>query len=114
MVIFKDSVRLKVWTPAISYILDCIEDISIRKYPWAPPDFVITSVNDGDHLPNSRHYTNEAIDIRSKNFRSIDDKDYFRHFLSHKLGPKFTVLFEYIGTDKEHFHVQVKKGEIFP
>jgi hypothetical protein len=84
----------------------------------------ITSIYDGTHLPDSRHYLGEAIDIRAKNFNKMAEKIQFRGELESALnthplalaqgaGGSFRVLLENPGGDNEHFHVQVKKGRTF-
>ena len=73
-------------------------------------ELVITSINDGQHMEGSRHYKNQAIDIRSKNFPNRDSKRQFRAKLEEMLGPGFRVLLENEGLDNEHFHAQVRKG----
>jgi len=108
---FKDNCRFKNWTPALSEIIDAL-DFVMNNYDWIP-QLVITSINDSDHIHNSRHYTDEALDVRSRNFPNID-KLRFVQIVEEKLGDKFTVLFEGEGTTNEHFHIQVAKGETYP
>ncbi len=114
MVIFKDTVRIKVWTPALSTIFEVLAEIDEVRYNWCPADLTITSINDSSHMNGSRHYTNEAVDVRSKSFKMPDDKEYFRVLAGKKLGDKFTVLFENVGLEHEHFHIQVRKGTNYP
>ena len=71
-----------------------------------------TSINDSTHVKGSRHYTNEALDLRSKNFRR-EHKPLFREHLQSRLGPQFTVLLEHEGGTDEHYHVQVKRGTTY-
>lgn len=110
---FKEGVRIKRWTLALEEILNAIRIVQ-ERYDWVPEIVVITSINDSNHMLGSRHYKDEALDIRSKNFKESIDKLMFQSVLGDELGPKFTVLFESKGTPNEHFHVQVKKGEVFP
>lgn len=115
MILIKDdSVRLKKLTPALAYIFQRLSMINQRRIPDYPIDFVITSINDGTHSPDSRHYRDEACDLRSKNFLNNDSKNHFRLLLQMELGDKFTVLLENLGLNNEHFHIQVKKGMTFP
>ena len=119
MIAFKAGVWLKQTNKALVFICHCIlhaHSLSSR----VPKVLVITSINDGRHSKNSRHYTDEAIDLRSKNFPSKNSKFTFRRFLEEELNslsgykePKFRVLLEYLGKPNEHFHIQVKKGETF-
>lgn len=106
MVTFKEGVRFKVWTPALSWILDTLVYIDER----IEQDIIVTSVNDGQHMIGSRHYTNEAIDIRTHN---LVDKPKVVSLLISAIGAKFTVLLENPDTTNEHIHIQVKKGETF-
>lgn len=76
-------------------------------------DLVITSGNDSRHGANSRHYVDEAIDVRSHNFASRAAKREFRATFEAALGPQFRVLLECEGTANEHFHAQVRKGHVY-
>lgn len=111
--------RIDVYSEAIHWILVCLHSIAQIPGEEVPNEITITSINDSLHGKGSRHYLNEAMDIRSKNFRSKNAKLYFAARLhamlnSHQDDPnKFTVLFENEGAPEEHFHVQVRKGESF-
>lgn len=114
------KVRFNNLTPAMAYMLFAIERFSNI---WSFPDeLVITSINDGVHGEKSRHYTDEAIDIRSKNFPDLELKKVFRRKLEHHLNNfyvaaisnRFRVLLEDVGEPNEHFHIQVKKGMKYP
>ena len=109
-----NSVVFTELTPSLAYILYALEKFHRTNRVDQPTDLVITSMNDSEHSPNSRHYKNEAIDLRSKNFKSLEDKKIFRYELELTLGPFFTVILENEGTENEHFHIQVKKGLTFP
>jgi hypothetical protein len=126
MIIFKPTVRIGKLTPAIKWILDCLYEIDSAGHEYVPKEIWITSANDSVHSynPLSRHFTDEAVDVRSLNFRNRDCKMKFVRMLSSLLNShiddpnKFTVLFEedkphteYVET--EHFHVQVRKGMRF-
>lgn len=127
MITFKENVKFVKLTPALVWMLYALEEFH-REYTGIQPDtIVITSVNDSRHLPNSRHYQDEALDIRSKNFPTLDSKRVFRktfesflnkHPLLDSYTPirtnKFRVILESEMSDNEHFHAQVKKGASFP
>lgn len=106
------TVKFKSLTPAMAWILYRLENFH-RVMMHGKPNLVITSINDGTHAPNSRHYIDEAIDIRSKNFESLQDKLDFCARFEDMLGPKFRVMLENIDQPNEHFHVQVRKGLAF-
>ena len=109
---FKATVRLKRWTKAIHRMFDAVEQ-TMNMFVWCP-EIVITSINDSVHGAKSRHYTDEAIDLRTRNFTNEADKIAFIIELRAELGPKFTVLHESRGTSNEHIHVQVVKGGTYP
>lgn len=122
----KPDVRLKAITPGLGWILYALE-LFVRHCPYAPDEVVITSINDGAHGADSRHYLDEAIDIRSRNFK-VEVREKFRQELEGYLnanpvalakndGHLFRVLIETIatpGASAEHFHVQVTKGKFYP
>ncbi len=104
-VLFKPGVRIKEFSPEIERILH-----HLRRLP-APVDAIwVTSINDSKHMTLSKHYTNQAVDIRSKNFPSLKEKRAYQKALQALLGPQFSVLFEYVGEPNEHFHSQLRKG----
>lgn len=116
MVRFKSAnVRARFHRPAIAYMLAVLSALDDEMPPTAKPytgDLVITSVNDSGHGTNSRHYVDEALDVRTHNFRSRNAKRDFRAILEAKLGDQFRVLLENEGTPNEHLHVQVRKGHV--
>lgn len=73
---------------------------------------VITAGSDGQHLPSSRHYTLEAVDLRTKHYTE-GQRASFLAALERELGPDFTVLLEGEGTENEHAHVQPRKGTVY-
>ena len=66
----------------------------------------ITSGTDGKHMKGSRHYTVEAIDIRSKNFPSKRAKQEFIAAVLLRLGPGYEMFLEQEGKSQEHFHLE--------
>ncbi|HYE87468.1 MAG TPA: hypothetical protein VEA16_13995 [Vicinamibacterales bacterium] len=104
----KPTVRFKAFTPALLRILRGV--FTVAQACTDVPDVVITSANDSTHSPKSRHYTNEAVDLRSRSFPSSTAKQRFAALLRAELGPAFTVLYEGAGTPQEHWHIQPKKG----
>lgn len=119
MILFKDGVRIKRLTPALMRILTVLfqEDAKpamLGRFARLPDDLVVTAIADGKHLPTSRHYTDEAIDLRTHNFPSRDARREFRQYLAAALGDQFTVMFEDAGTSNEHIHIQPKKGTTYP
>jgi hypothetical protein len=89
-------------------LLRTLSDLSHRD----ARDYVITSGNDSTHSPNSRHYVNEAIDVRTNTF-TRDFKRDLRQRFSDALGAQFSVIIEDEGKPNEHMHAQVRKSHVF-
>lgn len=108
---FKDGVRLNADAPAIAFILAAL-NLAARDVDLKLPEdgLIITAGRDGQHMEGSKHYTDEAIDLRSHNFPSRAAAVVFVSRLGSILGRRFSVLFEDAGTSNEHFHIQVRKG----
>lgn len=117
---FKEGVVVKELTPALMWIFECL-GTALNSYSWLT-ETVVTSVNDGLHAKTSRHYTNEAVDVRAKHFKTLDEKRNYMEILDLFLNQdpealkssSFVILHEYVGTDNEHFHIQVRKGITYP
>lgn len=107
----KSSVRLKGLTPSLLRILRGVYAVAATCADV--PDVVITSINDSTHGPTSRHYTDEAVDLRVHNFPTDAARHRFAAALRAELGPVFTVLYEAPGTPNAHMHVQPKKGTTY-
>lgn len=110
-VLTKPGVVFKGFTQSLLTILDTL--VWCDKHPLQdqPVNLVITSANDATHAIDSKHYANEAVDVRSKSFPTSQAKRAFMDRLYHEFGHEsFTVLLENEGTDNEHFHLQKKKG----
>lgn len=120
MILFKEGVVIKRWTPPIEHLILSLDKLSGTV--GFPTDFTVTSINDGLHskVPLSRHYTDEAIDIRSHDFVSMALKNEFVNRYLHILNTtglrlsSFFVILEDISQPDEHFHSQVKKNETYP
>ena len=69
------------------------------------PSVRVTSGNDGKHMPTSKHYVGDAVDLGSKEF-DRDDNEEFCRALRGNLGADFDVIYEKVGTPDEHIHVE--------
>lgn len=63
-------------------------------------EVVITSGEDGTHRTNSKHYSGEALDLRTRAW-TTDDTLTFMRALSRRLGSAFQVVKE-----RDHLHVE--------
>lgn len=111
MLTTKAGVRFAVITPALLYMLTTVERLSRTLFGLPTEGLVITSGSDGAHMAGSKHYTGEAIDLRSKTLGAL--KSSVIATLRAELGPQFTVLLEADRQPQEHIHVQVRKGRRF-
>ena len=68
-------------------------------------DVVITSGNDGKHMDESKHYSNQALDIRSKTLDDIETPLFMR-VIRRRLGKGYQVMLENNGRPNEHIHVE--------
>ena len=110
-VVCKPTVRLKGITTHLLAMLHTLLWLDGHPVDGQPPDLVITSINDSAHSQTSKHYTNEAMDVRSKSFPSALAKQHFLEALYAQL-PKtnFYCFLEDPGTDNEHFHLQRRRN----
>ncbi|HRU10063.1 MAG TPA: hypothetical protein P5144_11865 [Thermoanaerobaculia bacterium] len=72
---------------------------------------VVTSLNDGEHRPGSRHYSGDAVDLRSHNVPP-ELRAQLAIDLAARLGATFRVLHEAVGTPNEHFHVELRPARV--
>lgn len=101
----KPGVRFKGFTAALIRILRAVWTVD--------PTRTITSANDATHSPSSRHYTNEALDLRVHDLPSEAARRRVAAALRAELGPAFTVLYESPGTPNAHIHIQPRKGTTY-
>jgi hypothetical protein len=111
MLTTKPGVRFATITPALLHMLVTVERLSRTLFGLPAEGLVITSGSDSTHMAGSKHYTGEAIDLRSKTLGAL--KPTVVSTLRAELGSQFTVLLEHEGKPQEHVHIQVKKGRRF-
>lgn len=111
MLTTKPGVRFAVITPALLYMLATVERLSRTVFGLPDEGLVISSGSDSTHMAGSKHYTGEAIDLRSKTLGPL--KGTLVATLRAELGPQFTVLLEHEGRPQEHVHIQLRKGRRF-
>lgn len=115
MISFKAGVSIKGITPQIVLAMKVIDDI-IYSYAkdtgqvvfnnYSRIDFVVTSVNDSSHMEGSKHYSGNALDIRTHDWyfeRTLRILDLILKVLK-PLG--YDVIFESKGTPNEHIHIE--------
>ena len=89
----------------ISFLHDKIWDAIREITRVLGEDWMITSTNEGKHLPNSMHYRNKAIDLRLPFDTVTHNKDFVTE-LKLRLGKDYDIIYE-----KDHIHLEWdKKG----
>jgi hypothetical protein len=106
------AVRFSELTAALLRILAALFDVASRRP--TPARIYITCIFNGNHMEGSRHYKNEAVDFYTAHGDMFFDELGFKSELDAALGDRFTVLLEDAGTKNAHFHVQPKKGTVYP
>lgn len=66
----------------------------------------VTSGNDSAHKVGSRHFTNQAIDFRTKDMEKAVKAEFIAKMKA-RLGKKYLVLLEDEGKANEHLHCEV-------
>jgi len=107
----KPTVRFKTFTPAMLRMLTAL--YSVARGWTKSSTVVITSANDSTHGETSRHYKDEALDLRVHN--QPDDAAVLElaQNIRTELGPAFTVLYEDPGGQNAHLHIQPRKGTTY-
>ena len=70
-----------------------------------PYTMFVTSGNDSTHRRGSKHYTDEALDFRTKHLPSRV-KQLLVAAVKQRLGRHFDVILEDLGKPNEHLHVE--------
>lgn len=97
----KTNVRFGSGVFAIVIAVRVVESI----YNEISKPCVITSANDSNHSKGSLHYSDSAIDIRTK-ILSETQKDFVLSEVRTRLNDNYDVLLENRGTDNEHLHIE--------
>lgn len=91
-------------TPQMNHVLDVVMRVWGRYGRMA----TVTSGTDGIHSANSSHYDGLALDFRTKDIESINDKNAMISEVRASLGGDYFVLFEDEGLSNEHLHIEYR------
>jgi len=80
-------------------------DIATDVFTVYKKDCILTSGRCKGHGDYSHHYKGLAVDLRSKHIDNEYSKDLL-YELQEELGDDYQVLFENVGEDTEHYHVE--------
>jgi hypothetical protein len=101
MILIKEGVRFRKLIPELYNILPVLDMVFLDH----GIECTITSANDGVHKPDSLHYLDRALDLRSHDLPS-GAEPFIVHDLQQVLGLDYDVLFEDANTPNEHFHLE--------
>ena len=94
-------------------LLDGLQPVMFRAIATASEvihryadDCVVTSGKDGQHMKRSKHYTGEAVDLRSRHIPDVADKLRCLDDLKATFGADFDILLENLGKPQEHYHLE--------
>jgi len=103
---FKDGVSVRQLSTQQLFIMETVRDV---MEVVAGVNCWVTSLNDGRHSFTSLHWSNAAVDFRSKHLPNLETKynvlDAIRERFS-PFGRDYDVILEDVGTDNEHYHVE--------
>lgn len=94
----KPGVKFTTLRPVLVDIFMALNDISLILQH----DITITSGSEGTHMAGSKHYTGEAIDIRTKDLTD-DQRQRLWFALKQHLGPHYDVVEEF---NPPHIHIE--------
>lgn len=69
------------------------------------PDMLVTSGNDSKHKKGSKHYSDEALDFRTKHLTS-EQKHKLVLMVRTRLGKDYDVILEFENKADEHVHIE--------
>ena len=107
----KNGVQFTVIAPAGFRILSALDQTATKL----DVDLIITSACDGQHSgPEDPHKKGEAYDVRSQGFTADEKDDILTEVMGILGWEHFFGFLEAPDTDDEHFHIQRKKGTVYP
>lgn len=85
----------------LSAVMECYAQcVSNFYYLLFNREMVVTSIRDGKHMKGSKHYTGDAIDVRSRDL-SDKDKTWFVTVIKRHFDKWLDVVVE-----KDHIHIE--------
>lgn len=103
MLKFKDTVRLgEYFSPQILLAIVVAEMLlkDLGAECW------VTSLDDSKHSVESKHYTGQAVDLRTKNLDEEQKTAFLIRMKGRLTQLGFDVILEARNTDNEHLHVE--------
>lgn len=91
---FKPTVVVPKVTIIAAAVINAANAMGLEK------DMTVTSGNDSDHMIGSKHYSDEALDFRTKHL-SKEQVTLLAAGVRSRLGPKYQAIVE-----SDHLHVE--------
>lgn len=101
----KSNVKFGSSELAMSFAISVVNSVFI-KHGY---EFVITSVNDSQHMKGSLHYQNKAFDCRTKHLPDEQTKLAILADIKEGLTEDFDVLYEKPDDLGQHLHIEYDK-----
>lgn len=97
MIHYKRGVKVSHLNPKLITAIQSLDSVRMSVFGKS---LVITSGNDGEHMKSSKHYTDDAVDVRTRDLNT-QEKDLFTKIAQTMLGNQFQVILE-----KDHLHIE--------
>lgn len=94
---FKPGVVMWRMHPAVEGAMDRIDEVHREV---VGRDAIVTSARDGQHSPTSKHYTGEAVDLRTRDLDAVQKSELTGRLIA-ALGVAWDVVLE-----QTHLHVE--------
>jgi hypothetical protein len=79
--------------------------VNARNQLGLPGDTLVTSANDGEHRDGSKHFSDEAVDVRVHGL-TREQIQQWATTIRKRLGRNFDVVVESLGTPNAHIHIE--------
>lgn len=88
-------------------IVNAFDEIHLIAKAKGFPAPLVTSGNDSEHSRGSKHFSNDAIDIRCNSANGMTKSKCISYVQSMKaaLGPRYDVIYEDYGNSNSHIHI---------
>lgn len=88
-------------------IVNAFDEMHLVASAMGYPAPLVTSGNDSSHSRNSKHFSNDAVDIRCNSANGMTKNKCISYVLSMKaaLGSRYDVIYEDYGNSNSHIHV---------
>jgi NADPH:quinone reductase-like Zn-dependent oxidoreductase len=101
---FKHSVRVPKSLIIAAAAINAANQMGLEVEIW------VTSGNDSVHMQKSKHYTDDALDFRTKHL-TTEQKHLWLATIKKRLGKGYDVILEHEGDGNEHLHIEFEERD---